>query len=371
MDKLILIPAYKPDGRLTEICRKLSSDYFVLVIDDGSGSDFDAVFEDTEKYAVVKRYEKNRGKGGALKYGFSLVKELFPDAKFVITADADGQHTPEDISKVAEKVESAGGLVLGSREFAGNVPLRSAFGNGLTKVVFKIASGVKVKDTQTGLRAFGVEYLKEFSELKGDRYEFEMTQLMYAAKMRIPISEVVIETIYENGNETSHFNPIKDSLKIYKVIYLNSTFLKSVTSSMIAFATDFVIASILQSYVFTSTPLISGPAFLQSIITSYSTSMTFAWLVSSLLNFFINKVWAFKSNNSVIRSLIGFYALATPVFILKAFVFTPILESGSVSFKLTYFIVNLVMYFLNYVIQKKFIFKVIDNAAKKERNPGK
>ena len=357
MEKLIVIPAYKPDGRLTEVCRALSSDYSVLVIDDGSGKEFDAVFEGAAEYATVLRYEKNRGKGGAMKYAFSKISELFPEAEYIITADADGQHKPEDIAKVAEKVSEVGGLVLGAREFTGKIPARSAFGNSLTRVVFRLAAGVKVRDTQTGLRAFGKEYLSEFAALKGDRYEYEMTQLMYAAQRKIPISEVMIETVYENGNETSHFNPILDSLRIYKVIYLNSPFLKSITSSLIAFLIDFVIASLLQSYVFTSTPLITRPAILTGIVTSYSVSMTAAWVVSSFINFIINKKWVFRSDKSFIRSMLGFYALATPVFVLKAFVFTPILEAGSVSFKVTYLIVNAAMYIINYFIQKKFIFK--------------
>lgn len=357
MEKLIVIPAYKPDERLVEVCRALSQDYSVLVIDDGGGSDFDAVFEDAAHFATVLRYEKNRGKGGAMKYAFSKISELFPEAEYIITADADGQHKPEDIKKVADRISEVGGLVLGSREFTGKVPARSAFGNNLTRVVFRLASGVRVQDTQTGLRAFGKEYLEEFAALKGDRYEYEMTQLMYAAQRKIPISEVMIETVYENGNETSHFNPILDSLRIYKVIYLNSSFLKSITSSLIAFLIDFVIASLLQSYVFTSTPLITRPAILTGIVTSYSVSMTAAWVVSSFINFIINKKWVFRSDKSFIRSMLGFYALATPVFVLKAFVFTPILEAGSVSFKVTYLIVNAAMYIINYFIQKKFIFK--------------
>ncbi len=356
MDKLIFIPAYKPDERLTAIAERLCADYSVLVVDDGSGKEFDGVFEATSSFATVLRYEKNRGKGGALKYGYTKIPELFPDAEYIITADADGQHTPEDIEKVARKVEEAGGLVIGSREFTGKVPARSAFGNSVTKLVFRLASGVKINDTQTGLRAFGKEYLKEFSELKGDRYEYEMTQLMYCAEKKIPISEVPIETIYENDNETSHFNPIKDSFKIYKIIYLNSYFLKAVTSSMFAFLIDFIIAHICQFFIFTKDP-IDGTGLVARVISSYSLSMTIAWLVSSFVNFIINKKWVFRSDKNFAKAFFGFYALATPIFIIKAFVLTPILKGNSFSFTLTYIIVNIVMYFINYLIQKKFIFK--------------
>ncbi len=360
MDKLIFIPAYKPDERLVSLAKKLSEEYCVLIVDDGSGADFDGVFSGASEYASVLRYEKNRGKGGALKYGFSKIPELFPGINFIITADADGQHKPEDIAKVADEVERSGGLVLGSRAFTGKVPFRSKSGNAITRFVFRLASGVKIRDTQTGLRAFGKEYLEEFSTLKGDRYEYEMTQLMYCADKKIKMTEVDIETVYENDNESSHFNPFKDSLKIYKIIYLNSYFLKAVTSSMFAFLIDFIIAHVCEFLIFKD-PIIKGDGLLPKIVSSYSLSMTVAWIVSSFVNFIVNKKWVFRSNKSIVKEFFGFYALATPIFIFKAFVFTPILKpmlkGNSFSFTLTYIIVNLVMYFLNYLIQKKFIFK--------------
>ena len=360
MEKLIFIPAYKPDGRLTELCRKLSGTYSVLVVDDGSGKDFDAVFESTADFATVLRYEKNRGKGGALKYGFSKIPELFPDADYIITADADGQHTPEDIAKVAERVKETGGLVLGSRKFTGKVPARSAFGNTLTRFVFKVASGASVRDTQTGLRAFGKEYLERFSTLKGDRYEYEMTQLMYCAAEKIPMTEVDIETIYENDNETSHFNPLKDSFKIYKVIYLNSTFLKFITSSVVAFLIDFLLYLFLTNAVFTKEYLVETPEFFKNLLTSASVSMVLAWIVSSFVNFLLNRNWAFRSDKRFITAMAEYYSLAIVSMLIKAFVITPLLKLMHIPNVLTYLIANVAMYVINYVVQKKFIFKKKD-----------
>ena len=379
MNKLIFIPAYKPDERLTDICSRLSGAYHVLVVDDGSGSEFDPVFQATEEFATVLRYEKNRGKGGALKYGYSKIKELFPDVEYVITADADGQHTPEDIAKVAEKVESDGGLVLGSREFTGKVPARSAFGNSLTKFVFKIASGVWVRDTQTGLRAFGVEYLDEYASLKGDRYEYEMTQLMYAAQKKIPISEVGIETIYENNNETSHFHPIRDSIKIYWIIYINSSFLKFCTSSIIAFLVDYLISFILKSCVFTSEHLFEKPEFIKNLLTGASVATALSWIISSFLNFNLNKLWSFKSNEKYFKALIGYYSLAVLSMLFKSFVllsalvylsdrlYLNIILSDKLLFSIQYFIAGTLMVLINYFIQKKFVFKKKDTPEKDRR----
>ncbi|MBQ1258104.1 MAG: glycosyltransferase family 2 protein [Clostridia bacterium] len=218
----ILIPAYKPDMRLVELTDLLLThdDLSVVVVDDGSGESFKGVFDALDKRVHFITYPVNKGKGGALKTGIKYIYDNMPDCERLITADADGQHTYPDIKKVIEKsIECPGALVLGSREFDGNVPFRSKFGNSLTRFVFRAATGVKVRDTQTGLRGFDREGMKTFLDVPGDRYEYEINVLLVAARTKTPIHEVTIKTIYINENESSHFNPIKDSMKIYSCIF--------------------------------------------------------------------------------------------------------------------------------------------------------
>jgi len=221
-DTVILIPAYKPDAALPPLCETLTSQgYSVLCVDDGSGSDFDHIFEKTASFATVLRYEQNRGKGGALKHGFHhlLTDPAFADAGCVVTADADGQHKPEDIRRVSDAVEENGGAVLGVRLFTGKVPFRSRFGNALTRWVFALCSGLKISDTQTGLRGFSRSLTAILAEEDGNRYEYEMNVLFRLAEDRIPVKEIPIATVYENNNKGSHFNPVKDSARIYKAIF--------------------------------------------------------------------------------------------------------------------------------------------------------
>lgn len=219
-DTVVLIPAYKPDGKLIETLTKLAERQFLLmVVDDGSGSDYDSIFIEAAKYARVIRYAVNRGKGGALKQGFRCIRKCFASASYVITADADGQHKPEDIAKISDYLHENGGFVIGSRAFVGEVPLRSRFGNTVTRGVYHLVSGVKVQDTQTGLRGFERSLLNWLLTIPGDRYEYEMNMLMSAARDHIAIGEVPIETVYEGKNESSHFRPLHDSVKIYKEIF--------------------------------------------------------------------------------------------------------------------------------------------------------
>lgn len=220
MNTIVLIPAYQPDEKLLTTLEALSERGFgLVVVDDGSGHEYDPIFIEAGKYARVIRYSKNRGKGGALKQGIRCIRKCFPKCRYLITADADGQHAPNDIERLSNKLEEGKSLfVIGSRQFVGEVPLRSRFGNSVTRKVYSLVSGVHVQDTQTGLRGFDASIFDWLLSIPGERYEYEMNVLMAAARDKIAIDEMPIETIYENDNSSSHFDPIKDSVKIYKEI---------------------------------------------------------------------------------------------------------------------------------------------------------
>lgn len=219
MDTVILIPAYKPDEALVATVTELSEKgYDILVVDDGSGKDYQRIFRAVVPLATVLRKKENHGKGAALKSGFDYLIKHRPDCRFVITADADGQHKTTDIVRMDAYLHEFGGFVIGSREFVGAVPLRSKFGNSVTREVFALVSGTRVGDTQTGLRGFETALLPWLISVPGERYEYEMNILLDAAARRIPICEIPIETLYEAGNPSSHFDPIKDSIKIYRCI---------------------------------------------------------------------------------------------------------------------------------------------------------
>ena len=235
----IVIPAYQPDNKLIKLIEKIheKSDFHILVIDDGSSSKCQKIFDKAKQYATVLRHEVNQGKGQALKTAFSYIQEQNIYGT-VVTADADGQHKIWDIFRAANKAsENPNKLILGVRAFTGKVPLRSRFGNSLTKVLFKLQTGVGVTDTQTGLRAFTTNLIPFMLKIEGQRYEYEMNMLLEASK-EYEILEVPIETVYINDNEDSHFRPIKDGLMIYKNIF------KFALSSLSSFVVDYIVYAI-------------------------------------------------------------------------------------------------------------------------------
>ena len=218
---VVLIPAYKPDERLIDLTRELIDNKLdVLLVDDGGKEAFRHIFEACRSLgAEVAVHAVNMGKGRALKTGINAALLRWPDMAGIVTADADGQHTPKDILRLIDALHAhPDKLVLGSRAFTGNVPKKSLWGNKITRTVYALVSGVKVGDTQTGLRALPRCALEAMARIDGERYEYEMNVLLKLREMNIGVFEVPIETIYINDNAGSHFNPVRDAIKIYSVI---------------------------------------------------------------------------------------------------------------------------------------------------------
>jgi putative flippase GtrA len=187
---------------------------------------------------TVLRNAVNLGKGAALKHGFNYILVHFPEAQWIITADADGQHDPDDILSVANGAEQ-GSLVLGSREFGPDVPLRSKLGNVVSRHVYGLLTGIRLRDTQTSLRSIPRKLAELCLTVRSNRYEFETEQLVRAKNCGFGFKELPIKTVYIEDNRDSHFNPIVDSFRIYFVLF------RYVGSSIAAVLTDLVLFQIL------------------------------------------------------------------------------------------------------------------------------
>ena len=239
----VVIPAFRPEPRLVGIVDGLSSLGLadILVVDDGSGHDYGPVFDALagKPGVEVLRHEVNLGKGAALKTAFHHVLATRPDSIGVVTADADGQHLAHDIQAVAERLQqNPEALILGARRMGRDVPFRSRFGNELTALVFRVLQGKKITDTQTGLRGIPRSFLPRLLQIRSQRYEFELEMLIAAVRGKLAIIEQAITTVYEEGNRSSHFNPLMDSMKIYFV------FLRFSFASLLVYFTDLIVFSL-------------------------------------------------------------------------------------------------------------------------------
>lgn len=295
----IVLPSLNPDEKLNKVVDGLLSAGFedIVLVNDGSDEAHLEPFRQAaaHKEVTLLTHEVNKGKGRALKTAFSYVVDNRKQTAGVITVDGDNQHTVKDIRACAEKMlECKDKVILGCRDFTqDNVPWKSRVGNVSTSLVFRLFCGIKISDTQTGLRAIPYQYLPLMCEVEGERFEYETQMLFAIKKNHIGMEEVKIETVYLEDNASTHFDPIKDSLKIYKIIF------KFMISSGTSFLIDYGIYSLLVFLI--------GGNFSRGLRLFIATFVARA--VSSICNYTMNKKAVFKSKASVSRSLIRYYIL--------------------------------------------------------------
>ncbi len=342
---VVVIPSLDPDEKLQNTVLSIKQAGFnnILVVNDGSKEENLKYFP-TEKEVILLNHETNRGKGAALKTAFAYIEKNMPEITGVITADGDGQHLPEDIVKCANALDfEKSEVVLGCRDFtAADVPQRSRFGNNTTSFVFKLLCGLKISDTQTGLRAFPKSLMPLLCEISGDRFEYETNMLLKFKQQNIGIKEEKIQTVYIEENRSSHFRVVRDSLRVYGFIF------SFILSSCISFIADislfYIVRKLLGAVLGASAELVATVV---------------ARIISSLINFTINKKRVFTNTDSVKSTLLRYYALAIPQMLLSAcFVtlFSAVFAANAELSTLIKMVVDTILFFVSYRIQNNWVF---------------
>ncbi|MBR2634337.1 MAG: bifunctional glycosyltransferase family 2/GtrA family protein [Clostridia bacterium] len=353
----IIIPAYKPDEKLIrlleELCGQEKND--IIVVNDGSGEAFDPIFKQVREMNVTLLvHPENRGKGAAMKTAFRYCLEHSPENEVFCTADADGQHLPKDIAACLREAElHPEALVLGARSFRGNVPARSLVGNTVTRWSFHLLMGARVYDTQTGLRAFSYRLLPEMLSVAADRYEYEMQILCNAARKKIPIREVEIETVYIEENKSSHFHPLRDASRVYGLLLKNAfgrlfQFLCFLLSSCFAFVVDGLLYMLLFHLVF---PLVT-----EDLKTVAFLSLLTARVTSSVVNFLMNRKLVFQNLLHPIRSFLLYGLLVVGIFFVNHALNTLFLIRLGFHELLSLLAAQLICFPVSFLIQKYIVF---------------
>lgn len=336
----VIIPAYKPDRTLISLVGQMwDTGCRIIVVDDGSGEEYQDIFEEISDVAVILRHPENRGKGAAIKSALAYIEEKRTHRDVVGVMDADGQHLPEDMLKLLEAAEEQGRtLVLGVRNVGHKMPLRSRLGNKITRIVFHLASGVKVSDTQTGLRAFGTELIPLFQKVTGERYEYEMNVLMTAARRELHIEEIPVKTIYrDEDNSTSHFRAVQDSFRIYKEI------LKFTLSSFSGFVVDYLLFwSCLRVFPKTEAMIL--------------TANILARLVSSYFNYSMNCRFVFGRKKEL-RTAMDYFVLAGFILVMNNVILIGFTQIGHFSPYTAKLFTECTLFVISLTVQKFVIFR--------------
>lgn len=348
-NRIALIPAYEPDGKMLSLLEECkSSGFFILIVDDGSGKEYEEIFDKAGKYAKVLTYPENQGKGHAIKTGLNWIKEHCGQEEYtVVTLDADGQHKVEDALRVSEEARKhPDSLILGSRNFDGKVPLRSRMGNTITRLVYFLATKKQIYDTQTGLRGFDRRLIPELLSVSGERYEYEMNVLLEFPKREIELKEIGIETIYLENNASSHFDTLKDSWKIYSEI------IKFTASSFTGFLTDYLMYGLLlMGLTKTGTPY------------GVTLANVGARVVSAGVNYSLNRKFVFQSETDTKKSALEYFLLAVVILIGNTVVLNMLVQAVGMNRYFAKICTELLFFILSWVVQRKMIFRKEETKA--------
>jgi glycosyltransferase involved in cell wall biosynthesis len=339
MNITVLIPAYNPDESLWNVVDGLVGLNFnnIIIVNDGSKPECDPIFERLGKMEQchLLRHAVNSGKGRALKTGLNYFYLNFPGSAGIVTADADGQHQPADIMKVAEALtENPDKLILGVRKLGRKVPFRSLFGNVLTRFVFAVVIGKRISDTQSGLRGLPWALVPQLLRVTGEGYEYEINMLILTKIESITIFEVPIHTIYIEKNISSHFNPFFDSMKIYFQL------LRFGFSSLLASFFDFI--------VFTLTFKLTSNIILSLLIGRF--------VIGSLLNYIINRRWVFHSKARVFSSLAKYYLALVAMSFVSYLLIKFVAVQWGFKIIVAKVVVESLLFMFSFFIQREFVF---------------
>ena len=332
---IVLIPAYHPDDRLVELVDALRDEGCrMVVVDDGSGDRCTRVFDAVEERgAEVLRQPRNTGKAGALRRGLAHIAGRWP-GEDVVTADSDGQHRPRDIIAVAAAVAGGDALMLGARTFTGDVPVRSRIGNTVSRMLFRACGGPRIRDTQTGLRGIPAHLVADVLAVPGERFSWEMNVLLELARRGIPIREIEIATVYLDGNASSHFRPVRDSVAVLMPM------LRYVAVSFGSFLLDAALLQVL--YIATGQLLLSAIG---------------ARVLSAVVNFALNRRLVFPgaAGGSLRRQLVR-YALLAVALLAAGYAGLAVLVSWGVPVLVAKLLADAAAYVCGFLVQRGFVF---------------
>ncbi|MDF2940347.1 MAG: glycosyl transferase, family 2 [Gammaproteobacteria bacterium] len=340
MNIVALIPAYNPADELVPYVRELLASGIarVVVVNDGSLAEYRSVFAQIKNLEGLYLLEHavNLGKGAALKTGLNYIACEFPEAVGVITIDADGQHLLKDALAVGQTlIHSPNRLVVGSRTFGGDVPFRSKFGNIFTRYSFRLLSGIKMSDTQSGLRAIPTALIPSLLKIASNGYEFELDMLVTAHRHGWTVLECPITTVYIDNNKSSHFRPLRDSLRIYFVLF---------RFSIIA-----LLSAALDYGIFISIYYL--------LLKNVMVCLVAGRLVSTAFNYFNVKRYAFHSKGDHKKTLPKYIILAVTSTLLAYTMIIGLITLFNMHVVIAKLISEMVMFVLNFLVQRDFIFR--------------
>lgn len=347
----MVIPALNPIPGMVDMIQSLLACGIprIIVVNDGSDPSFQNIFQQAAQWerCVVLTHDVNQGKGRALKTAFQYFMEHCSDLDGVVTADADGQHSVEDICYIGGQLSSVEKtILLGVRNFKEeNVPFRSYIGNSITSLLFRLLYGSKISDTQTGLRGIPAKELAWMAELKGERFEYELNMLIEARRRRLDFTLIPIKTMYFDHNAGSHYSTVKDSTRIFRILIAG--FVHHSGSAVSALIIDLSCFFLLNGFVF------AGMASAGRIFASTAVARG----ISASFNFAVNKKRTFSQQGNGVGAAARYFVLCFCQMMVSAGLVYAVSLFWQVDASIIKIMVDVILYIISYQVQLRWVLR--------------
>lgn len=212
---MVIIPTYNNQKTLRRVIDgvRLYTEH-IIIVNDGSTDNTAKILTKYNALDIL-HFPKNKGKGMALRKGFERAVER--GFKYAITIDSDGQHYPEDMIAFIEELEYSETkclLLIGSRNMEqSTVPKKSSFGNKFSNFWYRVETGIKLSDTQSGYRLYPLDVISRLHFFTS-KFEFEIESIVKIAWKGVTVKNVPIKVLYDPDERVSHFRPFQDFTRI-------------------------------------------------------------------------------------------------------------------------------------------------------------
>ncbi len=349
MNAAVLIPCLNPQQTTIEYVSSLLALGFpsVVVVDDGSEPECSEVFAALRALpgCTVLHHDRNRGKGRALKTGFTHFQTACKGLSGVVTAYADGRYRPEDVLTVARALERLSpALILGERDTKDKtLSALTRAGNQVTSVLLRVLYGISIQDFQTGLRGYPAELLDRLLTVWGERYEYEINLLLACIKHAVPIEQVPVgSAYYKNLGSVSH----RISSTFMTLLLVVQSFLRFAASSLTSSALDIGLFAVMTKLVLTP----SFPFYIElSTIAARS--------VSASVNFSLNRKFVFGGRGAGKKAACRFVFLTLAQMLASALLVNILVNLTGIDEVLIKLVVDVTLFFISYQVQHRWIFE--------------
>ncbi len=340
---IVVFPICSPHPSVPDAAAELARSGTSVILC-GSSADLRLLPESCEGILLLP-HPDGRGKGRAIKTALGHIAQTAAPEEPVVVAD--GAFSPEDIRLAAEQLtQSPDALILGRRQEKQDVSPVVRLGRALTRRVFAFASGVNIRDIQTGLRAFSASHIPQLLALSGDKDDYEVHMLLDWAERRLPIQELPVTTVYYKKQRSgSRLRALWDTLCIYGSI------LKFAFSSLLSFLVDYALFRLF-IWLFS----IAGVTSLYGV-PGLKISNIAARAISSTFNFGLNRKLVFKDTNNLLLSALKYYALVIVILFFNTYLLSFFVNICHIPAGIAKLMTEAILFFVSMIFQRLFVFR--------------